>query len=486
MIIKSLTIREDMNMSKDNYSEGRTLVYSDTNSKGKSTYIRFFFYALGYQIPQMKNVRYDNITTEMILEEKGKEYKIKRDSGVFSVTNLSNEETFYYTLPSEHEAFLSYIFEYDNIKVLKNILGIIYVDQDKGWSLLNRGKVIGKISFSIEELLAGINKVDCDDLLEEQKRLRDDKKKYSALLSIQDLSDEVYEKNGEIFISDIEKELQSKISLCNLKIATLKKSLVEIEEVLKSDQKFYEYIDKMSLVVEQDGIAIPVNRKTIKNAMSNMEILKARRGILLAEIEKNNREKHDLKNKLDDYLHNNTVISMLMGPSSDIIVNKQLANIHVEQETVQNLLTEVTDRLSVVNKALKSRVKTNNPYIDKIYKYVLRYATILGVDDKLTGKSDYIFTDDLKSMSGAILQKMVFAFKVAFLKVIEEEMNTKLPMVLDSPRGKELDDENARLIDELIESELCDNQVIIASIYEFSHDKCIKIVNRAVENRNDY
>lgn len=484
MIIKSLTICEGMDMSKDNFSKRRTLVYSDTNSKGKSTYIRFFFYALGYQIPQMKNVRYDNISTEMVLEEKGKEYIIKRDSEMFSVTNATGEETFYYTLPSEHEAFLAYIFEYDNIKVLKNILGIIYVDQDKGWSLLNRGKVIGKISFSIEELLAGINKVDCDDLLEEKKRLKDDKKKYSALLSIQDLSDEVYEKNGEIFISDIEKELQSKISLCNLKIATLKKSLNEIEEVLKSDQKFYEYIDKMSLVVEQDGIVIPVNRKTIKNALSNMEIMKARRGILLAEIEKNHREKNNLKNKLDEYSHNNTVISMLMGPSSDIIINKQLANFHVEQETVQNLLNEVTDRLSAVNKALKSRIKTNNPYIDKVYKYVLKYATILGVDDKVTGKSDYIFTDDLKSMSGAILQKMVFAFKVAFLKVIEEEMNTKLPMVLDSPRGKELDDENARLIDELIESELCDNQVIIASIYKFSHEKCIRIVNRAVENRN--
>lgn len=194
MIIKSLTIREDMNMCKDSFSEGRTLVYSDTNSKGKSTYIRFFFYALGYQIPQMKNVHYDNISTEMVLEEKEKEYIIKRDSNIFSVTNIINEETFYYTLPSEHEAFLAYIFEYDNIKVLKNILGIIYVDQDKGWSLLNRGKVIGKISFSIEELLAGINKVDCDDLLEEKRRLKEDKKKYLALLSIQDLSDEVYEK----------------------------------------------------------------------------------------------------------------------------------------------------------------------------------------------------------------------------------------------------------------------------------------------------
>ena len=38
---------------------------------------------------------------------------------------------------------------------------------------------------------------------------------------------------------------------------------------------------------------------------------------------------------------------------------------------------------------------------------------------KEINKEDYIFTSDLKSMSGAVLQKMVFAFKVAFLKVIE-------------------------------------------------------------------
>lgn len=43
-------------------------------------------------------------------------------------------------------------------------------------------------------------------------------------------------------------------------------------------------------------------------------------------------------------------------------------------------------------------------------------------------------------MSGVVWQKMVFVFKVAFLKVIEENMNTKLFMVLDSPKGKELDE----------------------------------------------
>ena len=47
-------------------------------------------------------------------------------------------------------------------------------------------------------------------------------------------------------------------------------------------------------------------------------------------------------------------------------------------------------------------------------------------------------------------------------------MNTKLFMVLDSPKGKELDDDNSKLIDKIISDELEENQVLIASIYEFT------------------
>lgn len=44
-------------------------------------------------------------------------------------------------------------------------------------------------------------------------------------------------------------------------------------------------------------------------------------------------------------------------------------------------------------------------------------------------------------------------------------------MVLDSPRGKELDDDNTHLIENLINQELQYNQVFIASIYDFCNDE---------------
>ena len=47
------------------------LIYSKSNSKGKSTYLRLLFYALGYSIPQMKDIKYSDIVTELYFEEKG-------------------------------------------------------------------------------------------------------------------------------------------------------------------------------------------------------------------------------------------------------------------------------------------------------------------------------------------------------------------------------------------------------------------------------
>ncbi len=40
-------------------------------------------------------------------------------------------------------------------------------------------------------------------------------------------------------------------------------------------------------------------------------------------------------------------------------------------------------------------------------------------------------------------------------------MDTKLFIVLDSPKGKELDDDNMKLIENLVSTELCDNQIFL-------------------------
>ena len=63
-------------------------------------------------------------------------------------------------MPNQHEYFLKQIFDTEEVKVINNIIGAMYLDQDKGWTLLNRGKVIGNIHFNIEELIEGLTSID--------------------------------------------------------------------------------------------------------------------------------------------------------------------------------------------------------------------------------------------------------------------------------------------------------------------------------------
>ena len=482
MIIKQLTLKEGMECSSDSFSEKHNLVFSETNTKGKTTYLRLLFYSLGYPIPNMKGINFEKIETTIVFSEKDREYSVERNGNFLQLS--VDSEKLYFTLPSEHDAFLSYIFQYENLKVIRNLLGFLYIDQDKGWSLLNRGTVVGRIKFNIEELLAGLNNTDISNLLEKRKRLEYDRDKYSALLNIQELSEQVYEHHGEIFVSDVEKELSEKIAYINLQISTLNDSLREINALIRGEKHFYNYINSMKLFVKGPNGDIPVSRDTLAYAPESTEFQRARRSVLVTDIEKLKREKANLESQLSDYTIKNSQTSFIPQESKGDIIDKKLASFSsVDQDMVSDLLAKVTEELRQTKGAIKATVKNNNSYITKIYNYVLDYATRLEVEKKMVQKEDYIFTSDLKSMSGAVLQKMVFAFKVAFLKVIEEAMGTRLFMVIDSPKSKELDDKNTELIMDLINKELSDNQVFIASIYEFECENKITISSRAIEAR---
>lgn len=484
MIIKSLELQDGLvDKSLDSFSEKRNLIFSQKNSRGKSTFIRLLFYSLGYPIPNMKGMEFSRINTTVVVENNGNIYTICRHGGALDVS-LGENDLITYSLPSQHESFLSYIFGYEKIKVLKNLLGIIYVDQDKGWSLLNRGTVIGKIKFGIEELLAGLNNKDVSELLEKRKSLNINKSRYEAVLNMQEMQKQIYDNNHEIFTSDEERSYLNEISFEKLKSSNLRKSLKEINSLIQEEKNFFDYINSMRLFVRYGDERIPVNRETLDNSFSISESLKARKSILVADIERQEKKIKSIESKLSNY-RSKTKDVLVEIPDVEKEVAKRIAqtNFNVDQQTLSDLVDNLKEKLKEVSACLKEQVKKENNFVEKIYKRVIEYAQKLHIDESVVYKQDYIFTSELKLYSGAILQKLVFAFKLAFLKVIEEDLGTKLFMVLDSPKNKELDEENTALIMDLVKTEMKDNQVFIASIYDFDVEKKIEIVNRAIEVR---
>ena len=94
-----------------------------------------------------------------------------------------------------------------------------------------------------------------------------------------------------------------------------------------------------------------------------------------------------------------------------------------------------------------------------------------------------IFTKDLKSLSGAIFHKLVFAFKLSYIKVITEKIGVALPIILDSPSGREVETVTVQMMLDVLQRDFSNHQIIIASIvnYNLKNKNIIEFKQRLFE-----
>ena len=77
------------------FSEGVNLIHSTKNSCGKTTLLRFILYALGYSIPNTKNIKFDRCEVELVItcETVGKISLVRHSGIAVSYTHLRAHET---------------------------------------------------------------------------------------------------------------------------------------------------------------------------------------------------------------------------------------------------------------------------------------------------------------------------------------------------------------------------------------------------------
>ena len=172
MKILSLTIKEGVFEKTFNFSKGVNLICSKQNSRGKTTLLRCLLYALGYSVPSTRGFFFDKCDIQIYLdvENYGVVSFIRNNKNSITAEVLNETRTF--ILPEEQVELHSFVFKTNNSSLIDNILGTFYIDQEKGWTLLNRGVVIGGIRFNIEDLIRGLSGKGCEKLLEQQQNLK--------------------------------------------------------------------------------------------------------------------------------------------------------------------------------------------------------------------------------------------------------------------------------------------------------------------------
>ena len=468
MIIKSLTITEGKKTKTYEFSSKANLVHSNDNTVGKTTLLRLILYALGYQIPNTKNMKFEKCVTQIVLDMNEEAYHIKRENEYLLVNDGTT--TAYYILPAELNQFHGIIFGTENHDILNNLLGTFYLDQEKGWTLLNRGKVIGSVSFSIEKLILGLSKRDYQKMQAELQLLEREIKKYQQMRDIAQYQREIYEEKGDIIHDTYDETLQRDLSVYMFDVESLRKELKQITETIADNTSIRKFIEKMSLWVKApDGTEIPVNKDTIIGLDDNNDFLLSRKRLLTSQIAKLEQQIGKLRNM---------IYYQSQQPTTETLIeafDKNLSQIAIDAKAVESILNELTERQSEVRRQLTEFAKNNNDILEQMYSDISSYGVELGLTQYMSSGVGFVFTRNLKELTGAILMKMVFAFKMAYIRAVDRVLNIKLPLILDSPSGKELDKYNIQKLMDIINRDFTEHQVIVASIYYYKLDNLMTI-----------
>lgn len=456
-----ITIRNGFAEKRIQFSKDSNLIHSQNNSVGKTTFLRALLYAMGYPIPDTRGLKLKNMEFWLVLETQRGQYVLHRQNAAISIND--GVSTNIYSLPTDLPEVLEMITGCDNPNILNNLLGAFYLDQEKGWTLLNRGKVIGGISFNIDLLVQGLSGVDCSDDLARQDAIKHELKKYNYMLSVSDYQKSLIATGEDLELNTPDEETKIRIEVCKTKKASLEREYNQITEILKQNTEFGKYISKMKLkVLSANGEEIPVTEHTLVGFDDNSTYLAVRREILASEIGKINK-------KIEGYEKQKKKQNGIFDIRTSIQeFDSNIQNIHVDPIAVKGIINQLNKEMKALSNKIYTLTRQDFQLIDELHYLVKSYAMELGVDGSyVSARRDYLFTRDLKSLSGAILHKLVFSFRLAYIRTIRERAGIILPLILDSPSGREVQLSTVGDMLKLFQRDFPDHQLVVASIYDF-------------------
>lgn len=481
MIFKSIHLKEGFFERTIKFSAGVNLIHSEKNSCGKTTLLRFMLYALGYNIPNTRKFKFSRCEVELEIEVDtiGIVFFRRYNNNILEVTLENKKRTF--ILPEQRIDLHKRIFRTQNIDILENLLGAFYVDQEKGWTLLNRGVVIGSIHFNIEELIRGLAGYDCSGLIRKEAQTSRELKKYKQMFSIAQYKETLNEELGTLIADGYEDEIDVAMNQLMLRKKQLKFELRRIDNTLADNKRFKKFIGDMKLLIEApDGSVFPVKENNIVGMNDVVDLLITKRKLVSTELNKISSQLDKLeKEKSKEYEQ----LEFYKSASQLDLFDKRLAQIPLNPLAIKQEIARLEKEIKLIRNKITNLTKNDNKVVLEMAKNVIKYAEELGLGNQEIIPASYIFTSNLKELSGAVLHKMIFAFRLAYIIAIENVIKVKLPIILDSPSGKEVDQSNIKLMMDILKRDFSDHQIIIASIFKYDFDKVnyIEIRERLIE-----
>ena len=461
MIINHVIIRQGMIEKAFPFSRGNNLIHSHTNSVGKTTLLRVVLYSLGYSVPSTKLFPLDKCEIESyIITDDGRAIKLVRMAPNFIVCH-EGDEAHTFCLPEEITELQVKFFNTKDVDIIDNLLGVFYLDQEKGWTLLNRGVVIGSNHFNVEDFVQGLSGRDCSDLKRQKNKLEIQLGKYEQISNLSKYKETLAKTGGSILRENPEDELNSQIELKQVELNLAQKELARIDHSLNSNQQLKSFIDQMKLTVEKpEGGYLRVTADNVVGLNDSIDYLIAKRRIQALECNK----LLSLLSQLREQKKQNSEVCFTVDSIADAF-DEMVQKFPYGYMKVERIKENIKEQLKRVRRQISERTRFNNEVLNSMYANVIKYANELNVGEGVN--LNYLFTSNLKVLSGALLHKTVFSFRLAFILEVKKVLGVALPIILDSPSGKEIDLQNVQIMVNILKRDFSDHQIILASIFEY-------------------
>ncbi len=455
--------------------EYKNLIWSQSNSKGKTTLIRFILFSLGYDVPSTKKVNMKSYITKLEIENNNKIFVLIRNKNILTVICDSEKFQKKYNLENSHNQAQSIFLDIDNEKLIENLLGTYYIDQEKGWTLINRGKVISsKIRFNIDDFILGLSGVDVSTLDTKINSKSSEIARYSAILNLVEL-DETQQDDYKEDENLVRLKKQKANVVYN--IGELSNQIDDLSNLIDSNDNLIKMIESYKLSIRVDGDKqIRVNRNNIVDFNINQFMLESQRKELLIEKNHLNEKLEYIINKLSEY---DTLVNV-DEVSKQVI--KQVKESSLNQVNLEHLIEQLKKEKKAYEKQKADIVESKSEIVSYIVNKIKEYATRVGVYEGYIDKeANYLFTNNLKEYSGALYHKVTLCYRLAYYSAVKKYQNIDLPFIIDSPGSAEVDSDGMKAMMELVNDVIKNNQIIVSSIFDdelgFDYDNKIILQN---------
>ncbi len=471
MKIQSLYVRDGLSVGRYEFGD-TTVVFSQHNKAGKTTLLRCILYALGYPIPSMKDLDFAKMEFSIVVQsDSGVVMELRRFGAALELSHVGSQEIATYSLPSDQNEVHKILFGINDETVLDNLLGAFYLDQEKGWTLLNRGIVIGRIHFSIEDFLRGLIGQPCTTEVKRLVAVDKEIKKYQYMLNVARYKAELNDSGDAVPFDTPAEEITKEILCLRNERKPLENEVRRLRTAVKNNAEFKKYINKMQLRVQtEDGRTIPVTANNLVGFLDMSDFVRAKLATAESRIAK-------IDNQIDELEKRQSATEELVSVETSLQrFASELSRIRIDEASVERILKSLKDQKQLLHEKIRGILLKNRTAVDGLAKSIKEYLLEFGLDAKF-GKD--IFTKDLKSFSGTIFHLQVFAFTISYAKLVRELKGCKLPLIIDSPHGREVERDTVKKMMEILQRDFSDHQIIIATIYnpELPAQKTIELVD---------